>query len=186
MSEVKKSAFDVLLDEMGKCKDFRVEGRTVYPLTEILFLTICGSMSNCTTDEEIVDFGELRLEWLRKYLPFKDGIPSHDTINRVLGLLDPTTFPNLLTNWANHGLKLPNGSVIPIDGKWIAKSVTTKQKQTKKIDGGKSAIMMVNAYCVHLSKCLTSICIEGKNGEKQAFESIVDLLDVSGLSLIHI
>jgi len=179
MKKKKQTAFDALISEITKCSDFRIAGRTDYPLNEILFLTICGSMADSTTYEQIYDFGIMRLDWLKKYLPYKNGIPSHDTINRVLSLLNPQEFGKLLTNWACYDLELSDGSIIALDGKWISKSATIKQQQTKKIDGGKQAILMVNAYCVNLNKCLTSICVEAKNVEKQAFESIVKLLDVS-------
>ena len=36
-------------------------------------------------------FGESQLDWLRKYYPFKNGIPSHDTINRVFSSLEDIT-----------------------------------------------------------------------------------------------
>ena len=44
-------------------------------------------MSGLQEWEEMVDFGELKQEWLRKYRPFVNGIPSHDTLNLVMVLI---------------------------------------------------------------------------------------------------
>jgi len=37
--------------------------------------------------EDIEDFGEDNLEWLRQYGDFKQGISVHDTIARVINLI---------------------------------------------------------------------------------------------------
>ena len=44
-------------------------------------------------------FGECHAETLAKYLSFPNGMPSHDTIGRVLQLVDPTYLYELQTNW---------------------------------------------------------------------------------------
>jgi hypothetical protein len=81
--------------------DIRIERKKLYPLNEILFLSISAVISGYSEWDEIVDFGEEKLEWLRQYLPYKNGIPSHDTVNRVLGLIDYRSFETFFIDWVD-------------------------------------------------------------------------------------
>jgi hypothetical protein len=67
--------------------------RNSIPLDEILFLVICATVSGCQAWDEIADFGKIKLSWLQRYLPYSNGIPSPDTLNQVIGLLDHLVLP---------------------------------------------------------------------------------------------
>jgi len=175
----KEHPLQVLIGHFEECSDYRVKGRIEYTLPEILYLIFCSLLSGSETYEEIVDFGEMKLRWLRKFLPYKNGIPSHDTLGRVLSLLNVKQLEKVLADFSSYGLELPNGSIINIDGKWLCGSATVKEKQTKKTKGGKAAVNMVNAYCSALDTCLSSIRVYSKSGEKNALEDILTLLDLS-------
>ena len=60
--------------------DPRVDRTKRYPLIEIVFLIIAGTVSGCDGWKSLKDFGEAKLNWLRKFLPYKDGIPVDDTL----------------------------------------------------------------------------------------------------------
>jgi predicted transposase YbfD/YdcC len=174
-----QSVFQVLIKEMSLLSDFRESSRIYYSLEEILFLTFCGVLSGCESYNEIEDFGELRLDWLRNYLPYSNGVPSHDTINRLMSILNTRELERMLANWSNYELSLPDGSVVHIDGKRLGRSSTVKQKQLKVEQGGRQARFMVNAYCSALNVCLASTLVGSKSGEKQSIASILSLLDLS-------
>jgi hypothetical protein len=63
--------------------DPRQQGKVVHKLFDILFLTISAVIAGCQGWEEIEDFGHDRLDWLRKFVSFENGIPKHDTIARA-------------------------------------------------------------------------------------------------------
>jgi hypothetical protein len=84
-----------LLDHLNEVPEPRQSGKIAYPLDEILFLTISAVVSTCSEWDEIVDFGEDKLEWLRLYRPYLNGIPSHDTLNRVMSLIAPIAFEQM-------------------------------------------------------------------------------------------
>ena len=174
-----KSPLTVLIEKFDDCDDFRDEARINYTLVEILFLTFCASVTGSETYTDIVDFGEAKLEWLRKFLPFKNGIPSHDTISRILGVLNTKQLEKVLIDFCRLTIKLPNGTLINIDGKKLRGSATKKEQQTKKTEGGKQAVNMVNVYCSVLESCLASVRVCSKTGEKNALEDILLLLDFS-------
>jgi predicted transposase YbfD/YdcC len=80
--------FVEILGEVPDPRDFTAQ----HPLPEILFIALtavlCGA-SNCT---EMVLFAEARVDLLRQFIPLKRGVPSHDTVSRVLRALDPEAF----------------------------------------------------------------------------------------------
>lgn len=174
-----ESPLNLLIEELNECDDFRDPNMIDYPLVEILFLAFCGSLCGCQTYEEIVDFGELKLLWLGKFLPYKEGIPERDTIRRAFGMLNPKQLEKVLINFSKLDIKLPNGSVLNMDGKWLSRSATIKEQQTKKSKGGKQAVNMVNVYCSTVNSCLASLRVSSKEGEKDALEDILSLLDLS-------
>ena len=169
----------ILIEKFEGCDDFRDPARLSYTLVEILFLTFCASVAGCETYTDIVDFGEAKLGWLRKFLPYKNGIPSHDTIGKILGILNTKQLEKVLIDFCNITIKLPNGTLINIDGKRLRGSATKKEQQTKKVDGGKQAVNMVNVYCSMFESCLASIRVCSKTGEKNALADILGLLDLS-------
>lgn len=178
-----KPFLEVVSDSFSTLTDPRVLYKITYSIEEVLFLVYCSSVCNMDSYEEIQDFGEDRLDWLRKYLPYKQGIPSHDTINRVMGLLNTKELEKMLVDIANYEICLPNGSIVNIDGKWLGRSATVKEQQTKKSDGGKQASIMVNAYSAMYNSCIASVEVGDKSGEKQAVSGLLSLLDLSGCIL---
>ncbi len=134
--------------------DFRIDRRKLYPLSEILFLVLSAVVSGFSEWDEIVDFGEAKLSWLKKFYPYENGIPSHDTVNRVMSLLEYRDFEEHFVRWATAGLKLPEGTVINLDGKKLRGSADKKAQQTSHAQGGKSAVHLVQAWCDSLQLCL--------------------------------
>jgi predicted transposase YbfD/YdcC len=97
--------------------DPRVNRTKKHTLGDILGVTLCAVICGADSFEEIARFGDAREPWLKQYFPLKNGIPSHDTFNRVLAALDRTAFATCFGRWmadlsAATGLK-----AIAIDGK---------------------------------------------------------------------
>ena len=107
-----KSGCDRLIDSFSDLKESRGGYSIQYPLNEIIFLTICSVVSGFSQWDEIADFGEEKIFWLRKHLPYENGIPSHDTINRVMGMINYRAFEECFVNWATMDIQLPKGVVI--------------------------------------------------------------------------
>lgn len=80
-------------------------------------MTPCAVLCGADSVAEIERFGDAREQWLRRYFPLENGIPGHDTFNRVLAALDRKVFAACFGKWiaARHtatGLK-----AIAVDGK---------------------------------------------------------------------
>jgi len=73
-----------ILKHFSQRPDPRVERTRKYPLDEIILLMISAAMSGCTGWKSMKDFGVLKLDWLRQYLPYANDIPADDTLARVI------------------------------------------------------------------------------------------------------
>jgi predicted transposase YbfD/YdcC len=97
--------------------DPRVNRTKKHELGDILGVTLCAVICGADSFEEIERFGDAREPWLKGYFPLKNGIPSHDTFNRVLAALDRTIFAACFGQWM-AGLSTATGlKAIAIDGK---------------------------------------------------------------------
>ena len=76
-----------LLDHISIIRDPRQQWKIEHKLTDIIFLSIVAVIGGADGWEEIQDFGEDHLDWLKQYGDFENGIPVHDTIARVMGMI---------------------------------------------------------------------------------------------------
>ncbi len=86
------------ITHFSKIEDPR-ESNKRHQLIDILFLAVCSVLSGAEGWEDIEDFGHAKLTWLRRYLPLKNGIPTHDTIARVLSRINPSYIQKCFVNW---------------------------------------------------------------------------------------
>jgi predicted transposase YbfD/YdcC len=175
-----KSGCTRLIESFSGMKEVRGGYSIQYPMIEIIYLTICGVMSGFSEWDEIVDFGQEKLPWLRRYLPYAHGIPSHDTVNRVMGMIDYRAFEECFVNWATMSIELPKGVVINIDGKKLRSSATKIEQQTSHKEGGKSAVHLVEAWCSAVQMCLAQYKTADKSNEITAIPVILDWLAIQG------
>ena len=166
------------LVEFKGIKDPRIERHKRYPLNEILFLCISATISGFSEWEEITDFGKEKLAWLRAYLPYDNAIPSHDTVNRVLSMVNYRDFEAFFIAWVESLTIELGGKVINIDGKKLRSSVDKALQNKSKSEGGKSAIHLVQAWCSTLNLCLGQYKTEDKSNEITAIPALLDMLTI--------
>ncbi len=64
-----------LLDHLGTIEDLRDPWRVGHPLSEVLFLVVCATICDCEDYDIISDWGEERIDSLRRSLPYEHGVP---------------------------------------------------------------------------------------------------------------
>jgi predicted transposase YbfD/YdcC len=152
-------------------KDPRVDRTKFYPLVEILFTVLCGSICGAESWRDFVDFGEERLDFLKKYYEFKNGIPSKNTFSRVFAALNPEMFKKCFIEWVKSLQELLN-EVIAIDGKTLCGSADNLN--------GRSAIHMVSAFASGAKLILAQQVVDEKSNEITAIPKLLELLDLRG------
>ncbi|MER9302656.1 transposase family protein, partial [Mesorhizobium sp. M0496] len=86
-----------ILDHFSALSDPRQHWRVAYPLPEILLVVLCATLCGMDDFVETKLWGEQRLDFLRRFLPYERGIPAHDTLNDVINALDPDLFKTCFT-----------------------------------------------------------------------------------------
>ncbi len=76
MHEIVDIGFDVYF---SKLPDPRIYRKKLYPLIEILFVVLCGSICGAESWRDFVLFGESKIDLLKEYYPFANGIACKDT-----------------------------------------------------------------------------------------------------------
>lgn len=62
-----------LLRHLATLKDWREPCKVMYPLPAVLLVVVCATMAGCDDYDEIAAWGEARLAFLRRFLPYHWG-----------------------------------------------------------------------------------------------------------------
>src|SRR5215207_3277421 len=108
-----------LIEHFSALKDPRQLWKVVYPLPEIMLLVLCATLAGAEDFVEARLWGVKNLDFLRRFLPFKDGLPSHDTLNDVINALDPALFKTCFVTWV-EGLRATEPDLVAIDEDFAA------------------------------------------------------------------
>lgn len=119
-----KPAPVALLDHFARVPDPRIARHRWHKLGDMLVIAVCAVVCGAESYPAIEDFGLEREPWLRQFLELPAGIPSHDTFNRVVRLLDPTEFQSSFLRWMHAVAEVTDGEVVAIDGKALRRSFT--------------------------------------------------------------
>jgi hypothetical protein len=95
-----------LIDHFAALEDPRQSWKVLYPLPEVLLLVLCGRLAGAEDFVEIRRWGQTHQDFLRRLLPYKAGLPSHDTLNDVVNAIDGALFAERFTAWV-EGLRDP-------------------------------------------------------------------------------
>ena len=117
-------------------------------------------------------FAENYQDYLRKYIELKNGIPSHYTIRRVMGMISPEILHQLYGKWQERLLNQNEGEllkkIICIDGKTM--------RSNKKGDG--KAGHIVSAWSKEDGFCLGQKAVEEKSNEITAIPELLDKIQI--------
>jgi len=159
-------------DYFSEVRDFRVKGRCTHQLSDILMLTLCGILADCSDFEEIYDYGCDKEEFLCSFLALPNGIPSHDTINRVFRYLDPSELSNCLTKWGKEIVGFLSDKGIQIDGKECRGTIPKGKKH--------AGVQIVSAWAGSEGLCLAQEKVSSKSNEITAIPKLLTSLDIEG------
>jgi predicted transposase YbfD/YdcC len=147
------------------------KGNLKHPINQILFLTLSAVISGCNTWCLIEEFGKLKIDWLRKFYLYKNGIPSHDTLGAFFSALDTKKFGECFINYAASISTHTNGDVVALDGKTV-RGVGSKSR--------KYPIHIVSAYCTRNRLSLAQETVNEKENEIVAIPRLLELITIKG------
>ncbi|MBD0296255.1 MAG: ISAs1 family transposase [Flavisolibacter sp.] len=159
------------IDFFDSLSDPRVERTRKHKLIDILIITIAAVLSGCDDWNEIELYGNSKEEWLKTFLELPEGIPSHDTFNRVFAMLDPEELQKRFLSWVQSVAIITDGQVVSLDGKRLCGSGK---------DGSKSIIHMVSAWSNANNMVLAQTKVDDKSNEITAIPKLLDVLLIKG------
>ena len=148
-------------------------GNFIYSLDEILFLVISAVISGSNTWVAIENFGQSKLGWLKRFLKYENGTPSHDVLGDVFGKLDIDKFNECFINWVSVISSLTSGEVVGIDGKTVCGSGSNKKK----------AVHIISAFAAKNQLCLGQLATDEKSNEITAIPKLLELIAIKGCTV---
>jgi len=158
------------LDHFKDLEDPRSNRNRSYAMSEILFVTLCAAICGAEGWQDVEDFGKAKIDYLRQFLPYKNGIPSDDTYRRFFRAIDPEQFQELFRNWAQSLQSQIEKKLIAIDGKSSRHS----------FDGESDMLHMVSAYATEVRLVLAQEKVLEKSNEITAIPKLLEWLDLRG------
>lgn len=160
----------VFLDHFADLRDPRQLSKVIYPLDEILLLSLMAVLAGAETFTAIAEFGREKLDLLRRLRPFANGTPDHDRLGEVFAALDAEQFQICFVSWAAALTGAP-ADVIAIDGK------TSRRSGSKR---GRKPMHMVSAFAARQRLVLGQVKVDDKSNEIVAIPALLDMLDIEG------
>ena len=159
-------------EHFGSIEDPRIDRQKLHLLLDIITIAICASVCGANKWEDVEEFGKAKQDWFKTFLVLPNGIPSHDTFNRVFNRLDPDEFQRSFLSWIRAASELISGQVIAIDGKVLRRSHDHGV--------GKAAIDMVSAWATENHLVLGQVKVNEKSNEITAIPQLLKALEISG------
>lgn len=141
-------------------------------LLDIIVIAICAVICGANDWQQIVVFGQQRQSWLQRFLALPNGIPCHDTFERVFERLNPRVFAAAFQQWMQALAAALPIQQIAIDGKTLRGSAAPTK--------GLGPLHIVSAWAAEHQLSLGQVAVDGKSNEITAIPQLLELLDVHG------
>jgi predicted transposase YbfD/YdcC len=174
MKELTEQDIPKLLEHFEDLDDPRIERCKKHLLLDIVVIAICAVIGGAENFVEIATFGRAKQAWFQRFLLLPEGIPSHDTFNRVFAKLNPSSWQTCFMKWARSVVvpELAEGQEyqVCIDGKTARRSAGV----------GIEAVHMVSAWASHTEIVLGQQAVTEKSKKITAIPVLIEMLELAG------
>jgi predicted transposase YbfD/YdcC len=160
-----------LLHHFAALKDPRQRVKVVYPLPEILLLVLCATIVGADDFVEVQHWGEIHIDFLRRFLPYKHGIPSHDALNDLMNALNPALFSECFVTWVDD-LRDGDPDIVAVDGK--------TSRRTHARSKGRQPLHLISAWASRQRLVLGQEATDIKSNEITAIPLLLERLELKG------
>jgi len=162
-------ATNSLLDHFAGIPDPRINRTRRHELIDILVIAICTLLCGGEGFNDMEDFGKAKEDWFRTFLRLPNGIPTHDTFNRVFSALAPDRFLDSFLSWTQSLRHAVGEEIVAMDGKALRRAMKR---------GGMPYI--VSAWAVRNGLVLGQLRVDEKSNEITAVPKLLRALDLAG------
>ncbi|MDE5885087.1 MAG: ISAs1 family transposase [Oscillospiraceae bacterium] len=154
-------------------QDMRQQSKVRYTVQEVVLIVFCSTLSRVENWEDRAVWAEYYLDYLRAYLPYENGVPSHDTMQRVMGMIATEYFQQAYNKWIEafeRGEGINLRKIVCIDGKTMRGN---KQNESKPNH-------IITAWSKEGGYSLGQKIVEEKSNEITAIPQLLDVLHIKG------
>lgn len=165
---IKSHRFRRFYHELENIYDYRMRGKIKHRLSDCLIIIMLAMLSGCNIFREYVAFAKRYESKLNKILSLKNGVPSHDTLERVMHQIKHSDLEKTLMKMIARLIDYPE--IVSLDGKYIRATRDSSKEST-------SACNIVTLYDVITKTPILSRKVakdqNKKGGEQGAIEFLL-------------
>jgi predicted transposase YbfD/YdcC len=159
-----------LIKHFESLSDPRVDRTRDHELIDILVIGLCCVICGGDSFNDMEHFGQAKLDWFKTFLSLPNGVPSHDTFNRVFSALDPQKFLDCFLSWTQSVRAAIAQEIVALDGKALRRA----------IDAGAGPRCIVSAWAEDNGLVLGQWQVDQKSNEITAIPQILRALELAG------
>ena len=170
LDEIPHEELEKWSQKLNEATDERYQPNTHHKIGDIIMIVLLAILSNCNEWTTIEIFSKKKEEWLRTFLTLEYGIPSLDTIQRVVAIIKPVELYRICVSYfiekMNELLQQKEEDeesevdVVSLDGK-VSKGSSRKKTSNEKI----KPINTMSAYSTSYGVALAQEFIPDKSNE---------------------
>ena len=159
-----------LVAHFGSLPDPRLNRTKDHDLIDILVIAVCTLLCGGETFNDMEDFGRAKQDWFKTFLGLRNGIPSHDTFNRLFAALDPKAFLDCFLRWTQTLRQAVPQEIVALDGKALRRA----------LDKDQSVQYIVSAWAESNGLVLGQLKVADQSNEITAVPELLRVLELSG------
>ena len=158
-----------LVAHLAQVPDPRVNRTRDHELVDVLVIAVCTLLCAGESFNDMEDFGNAKLDWFKTFLTLENGVPSHDTFNRVFAALDPKHFLDCFLRWTQSMRTAVSQEIVALDGKALRRAM----------DKDENVKYVVSAWAESNGIVLGQLKVNDKSNEITAVPELLRVLELS-------
>jgi len=169
LDEIPTEELEKWSQKLNEATDERYQPNTRHKIGDVIMIVLLAILSNCNEWTTIEVFIEKKEKWLKTFLTLEYGMPSIDTIQRVVAIIKPVELYRICVSYFIEKMnellqhredEEPEVDVVSLDGK-VSKGSSRKKTSNEKI----KPINTMSAYSTSYGVALAQEFIPDKSNE---------------------